>query len=190
MRKAHRCWSHESYHVRFPSERVFVRFKNLDEHHAGAFAAEVRGAPSLPQSCRRVNASREPKHAGQVRNCSHSCDNALVVVGGTVSNRQKDSWRSQSSVSLRAIHLANRRRSTPCGRTGPRDQATGAARCPGLCTVSHPPASTPSGVSRLARSWSRAARPDQAAGHQAAFTASSVGRKGELQRMRQHPEFR
>ena len=40
------------------------------------------GAPSLPQSCRRVNAdSREPKHAGQVRNCSHSCDNALVVRG-------------------------------------------------------------------------------------------------------------
>ena len=29
--KADLRWSHESYHVRLPNERVFVRFKDLDE---------------------------------------------------------------------------------------------------------------------------------------------------------------
>jgi hypothetical protein len=57
--------------VRLPNERVFVRFKDLDEDHAGAFVAEAEGIRAGRSHVREVNAdSREPPHAGQLRNCS------------------------------------------------------------------------------------------------------------------------
>ena len=177
--------------MRFPSERVFVRFKNLDEHHAGAFAAEVRGAPSLPQSCRRVNAdSREPKHAGQVRNCSHSCDNALVVRGWDSFEPSKrlvavsvervvegdPSCEPETVNSVRAHRASGSsdwRGAVPRAVHGEPPAGIDAQRCLTASQILVEGSQT--------RPGSRTP---------AAFTASSVGRKGELQRMRQHPEFR